>query len=235
MQPCLIRNTVASRHRTWLLYTAQIRHNSIAASTSKPPEPPKPPRADLQSIPQAIREILPRRPERKVDPNAKPKKKRSPLFYLALISTFIIWTQVEKHMDPKPLMEKKRNRLLRERLHALQSTSATAPVIEDQTALINYLRLLLTTMLPDDVLRNLYAENVLSLLAQDFPADAERVMRDICRDLHKLLLSVEWADEDAQSVTAQKIQDLAEQLLRKAYLVVYPRLFVPTNNDHTPS
>jgi hypothetical protein len=71
------RNLVRVRHgfaANQVLLSGHIRFKATAT--------PKPPRADLQSIPQAIRELLPE--PRKRDPNAPAKRRRSIWFYIAM-------------------------------------------------------------------------------------------------------------------------------------------------------
>ncbi|KAJ6621832.1 hypothetical protein B0H10DRAFT_947863 [Mycena sp. CBHHK59/15] len=186
--------------------------------------PPRSPRADLQSIPQAIREILPR--SKKRDPSEKkadePKRRRGPLFYLTIISPLFIWIEVEKYFDPKPLMEKKRRRILRERFETLREKSSQPIQFEDPKAVAAYLRLLIYAMIPDQYLRTLHASDVLSLLDQEFPQDLFVTLQKVCQEIHDIsLLSM---DEATMTTTAERIQDLADGMLRMAFLAVYPRL-----------
>ncbi|KAJ7442595.1 hypothetical protein FB451DRAFT_1296953, partial [Mycena latifolia] len=204
----LVRHGFAEKQSS--LASGQIRFKATA--------PPRPPRADLQSIPQAIRELLPE--PRKRDPNAPPKQRRSPWFYLAWISPLFIWIYVERHFDAKPLLEKKRVRILRERLLKLQEGSRSKPVqFEDQKSLVAYLRLVVTTMLPEEYQRNVRSEEVLVLLEEEVPEELMAWLSKICLVIYQLSLRSE--DE---LKAAETIQDSAEEILRKVFLVIHPRL-----------
>ncbi|KAJ7677450.1 hypothetical protein B0H17DRAFT_1079202 [Mycena rosella] len=182
--------------------------------------PPRPPRADLQSIPQAIRELLPE--PRKRDPNAPPKRGRSLLFYIALTSPLFIWIALEHHFDPKPLLEKKRARILRERLHQLQEGGRLAVPSSDPKSLVAYVRLLLTTMLPEQQLRNLRSEEVLVLLEEEFPEPLLAWLQQVCPVIHQLSLHSEG--EKVETSSAESIQDSADEILRMAFRSVRHRL-----------
>ncbi|KAJ7095712.1 hypothetical protein B0H15DRAFT_67676 [Mycena belliarum] len=204
----LVRNGLAGKQG--ILHGGQIRFQATA--------PPKPPRADLQSIPQALRELLPE--PRKRDPSAPPKRGRSLLFYVALISPLFIWIEVEKYFDPKPLLEKKRIRILRGRLERLQEGSRSTSVqLADQKSLVAYMRLLLTTMLPEEYLRNLRCEEVLALLEEEIPETLLPWLREVCTVIYQLSLK---AEDEVK--TAENIQDAAEGILRKAFLDLHTRL-----------
>ncbi|KAJ6508500.1 hypothetical protein C8R45DRAFT_922229 [Mycena sanguinolenta] len=189
--------------------------------------PPTPQKADLQSIIPALRELLPVLPKRddsNPSPNATKRKRRGPLFYLALISPLFIWIEVEKYFDPQPLLEKKRKRILRERLERLRdgNRSAKPTRASDVKATLAYLRLLLSTMLPDETLRNLSFEQACDLVEEDCQENVLQWLREICVISYDL--SQQPGDETAEVKAAEQIQDVAEEVLRKIWLSVHHRI-----------
>ncbi|KAJ7784352.1 hypothetical protein B0H16DRAFT_1492216 [Mycena metata] len=196
----------------------------IASSTQlrfKATAPPRPPKADLQSIPQALRELLPE--PRKRDPNAPPKRRRSIFFYIACISPLFIWLEAEKYFDPQPLVEKRRQRALRERLGRLRDENRAKPQqFTDQKSVVAYTRLLLNTMLPADELRNLHFEEIFDLLAEECPEQLLSWFREICVLTYELSLRTET--EKVELKTAEHIQDTAEIVLRRSWLAAHRRL-----------
>ncbi|KAJ7245009.1 hypothetical protein B0H12DRAFT_794208 [Mycena haematopus] len=193
--------------------------------------PPRPQKADLQSILPTLRELFSVLPKRDDDsnpiPNAPIKKRRGPLFYLALISPLFIWIEVEKYFDPGPLLEKKRRRILRERLERLRDGNrSTKPTRgSDVKAVVAYLRLLLNTMLPEDTLRNLSSTQVCDLLEEDCQDNVLEWLREICVISYDL--SQQPGDEAEEVKTAEHIQDVAEEVLRKSWLAVHHRIRDP--------
>ncbi|KAJ7134815.1 hypothetical protein C8R44DRAFT_771532 [Mycena epipterygia] len=191
--------------------------------------PPRSPRADLQSIPQALRELFPE--PRKRDPNAPPKRGRGPLFYIACISPLFIWIEIERYFDPQPLLEKKRKRLLCERLDRLREESRGTPgQFADPKSVVAYMRLLLRTMLPAEELRNMHSDDICALLEQEMPDDLLVWLRDVCSGIHALSidLSLRSENQNLEVKAAEKIQDIADQILRRSYLVVHHRFPPPT-------
>ncbi|KAK7048547.1 hypothetical protein R3P38DRAFT_1869514 [Favolaschia claudopus] len=186
--------------------------------------PPKPQKADFQSILPTLRELLPELPERdSSNPNAPRRRRRGPLFYLALISPLFIWIQIEKYFDPLPLLEKKRKQILRERLGKLRDASRTAPAqLSDVKSVVAYLRLLFDAMLPEETLRNLQSKDVCDLLEKDCPPNLLPWLQEICGVTRALSLK---ADGEASEVkAAEHIQNAAEDILRKSWLAVHRRL-----------
>ncbi|KAJ6471196.1 hypothetical protein DFH09DRAFT_1220442 [Mycena vulgaris] len=207
----LIRNGFPQRQG--ILCGSQIRFNATA--------PPKPPRADLGSIPQALRELLPQ--PRKRDPNAPQKKRRGPWIYIGLVSSFFIWIKLESYFDARPLLEKKRKRILRERLQRLREEGRSKPLqIEDPESVVAYLHLLLRAMLPEDVLKNLRSEELLALLQEEIPEKLLVLLRNVTPVVYQLSMQPE--DEDGEVKVAENIQDSAEEILRRTWLVLHHRL-----------
>ncbi|KAJ7486075.1 hypothetical protein B0H11DRAFT_2016845 [Mycena galericulata] len=222
------RRLLLSRNTQGILSSGQIRFKATA--------PPRPPRADLQSIPQAIRELLPE--PRKRDPNAPTKKRRGPFVLYraeyaltllrrmslnpAAVSPLFIWIEVEKYFDPKPLLEKKRKRMLRERLGRLQEQSRVKPQFTDRGSVMAYVRVLLDTMLPDEYLRNTRSAEIYALLEEDMPNDLFLWLGEVCPLIYELSLQSEG--EDVEVKAAERIQDTADDMLRRCYLAVHDRL-----------
>ncbi|KAJ7195471.1 hypothetical protein GGX14DRAFT_474860 [Mycena pura] len=207
---------------------AQIRLNATA--------PPRPPRADLASIPQTIRELLPQ--PRKHDPDASPpRRRRGPLFYLMIsalgriglcrmslnlpaVSPLFIWIEAEKYFDPKPLLEKKRKRIVRERLQNLQG--ARVGGFSDAKSVVAYLRYLFGAMLPPDILRHMRSEEVCALLEQECPENLFKWLQEVCAVTYQL--SQVSQDVEKEVTTAEQIEESADGILRKCYQSVYQRL-----------
>ncbi|KAJ7021606.1 hypothetical protein C8F04DRAFT_262251 [Mycena alexandri] len=210
--------------RRLLLKNGLVQKQGLVSSTQlrfKATAPPRPPKADIQSIPQALRELLPE--PRKRDPNAPPKRGRSIFFYIACISPLFIWLEAEKYFDPQPLIEKRRQRALRERLGRLRDENRAKPnQFADQKSVVAYTRLLLNTMLPEDILRNLHFEEIFDLLAEECPEQLLSWFREICILTYDLSLRTET--EKVELKTAEHIQDTAEIVLRRSWLAAHRRL-----------
>ncbi|KAJ7758162.1 hypothetical protein DFH07DRAFT_958507 [Mycena maculata] len=191
----------------------------IRFKATTPPAPPRPPRADLQSIPGALRELLP--PPRQRDPNAPPRRGRRPLFYIALISPLFIWIALERYFDPKPRLEKKRKRLLRERIERLREHSRGKPQFTDTRSVLAYVRLILDTMLPEEYRRNMKWDDVYALLAEECPNDLLRWLQELCPIIYELSLQSE--NEEGEMKVAERIQESADDILRKCFLAVHRR------------
>ncbi|KAJ7069587.1 hypothetical protein C8F01DRAFT_1245786 [Mycena amicta] len=195
-----------------------LLHHHAVQIRFKATAPPRPPRADLASIPQVFRELLPKRQES--TPDAPPKKRRGLFFYLLLVSPLFIWIQVEKHFDPKPLLEKKRRRAILERLRSLRTTKVNG--FTDSRAVVPYLRSLFGVMLPSDLQRHMRAHEVCGLLEQQCPSELLVWLQDICDITYKLSQATQ--DEDREVEAGEKIQDSADLILRKCYQAVHQRL-----------
>ncbi|KAJ7367122.1 hypothetical protein DFH08DRAFT_929778 [Mycena albidolilacea] len=209
----LLRNGLAEKQRVGLRFKADTA--------------PKPQKADLQSIIPALRELLPVLPKRESDdanPNshAPRRKRRGPLFYIALISPLFIWIEVENYFDPKPLLEKKRKQMLRERLGRLRDGNPKRVPDADVKSVLAYLRLLLPAMLPEDMLRNLHSEQVCDLLEEDCPEDFLTWLHQVSVATYDV--SVAPANEAGEVKAAEKIQEAAEDILRRSWLAVHRRL-----------
>ncbi|KAJ6585200.1 hypothetical protein B0H19DRAFT_1250079 [Mycena capillaripes] len=206
--------------------------NRFKATT---PPPPRPQRADLQSILPTIRELLPEPQKR--DPNSPPKKRRrNPFFYIALISPFFIWRELEQYFDAQPLLEKKRKRILRERLTRLRDANRADPIQlqhADLKSVVAYLRRLFSTMLPDDTLRTLHFKEVCDLLEEGCPEKFLASLREICLVTYDLSLKTE--DEATEVKAAEHIQDTADEILRRGWLAVHRRLPLPVDTTPEPA
>ncbi|KAF7295486.1 hypothetical protein MIND_01088500 [Mycena indigotica] len=180
--------------------------------------PPRQPRADLASIPHALRELLPQRQQ--PDPNAPPAKRRGLIFYLLLVSPLFIWMQVEKYFDPKPLLEKKRQQAIHDRLLSLRATKVTS--FTNSAAVVAYLRSLFAVMLPPDLHRHMRADEVCGLLEEQCPPDLLVWLQEVCAITYRL--SQISQEEDKEIETAEKIEDSADAILRRCYQTVHHRL-----------
>ncbi|KAJ7132973.1 hypothetical protein C8R46DRAFT_1235516 [Mycena filopes] len=209
----LLKNGLAEKR---IVSSTQLRFKATA--------PPRPPKADLGSIPQALRELLPEPRKRdSSDPNAPAKRRRSIFFYIACISPLFIWLQAEKYFDPQPLVEKRRQHAIRERLGRLRDENRAKPNdFADQKSVVAYMRFLLHTMLPGDTLRNLHFEEIFDLLAEECPEPLLAWLREICVLTHELSLRTET--ENVELKTAEHIQDTAEIVLRRTWLATHQRL-----------
>ncbi|KAF8171962.1 hypothetical protein K438DRAFT_1981775 [Mycena galopus ATCC 62051] len=208
----LLRNGLAETQRVPL--TVQTRFKATT--------PPKPQKADLQSIIPALRELLPVLPKRDDSntPNAPRRKRRGLLFYLALISPLFIWIEVEKYFDPQPLLEKKRRRVLRERLGRLREGNRTIPPsFPDAKSVVAYLRLLLSTMVHEQTLRNLESEEICDILEKHCPENLLSWLQEFC--VASYTLSQQPGDEGAEVKAAEHLQDTCEEVLRKSWLAVH--------------
>ncbi|KAF7365011.1 hypothetical protein MVEN_00372200 [Mycena venus] len=213
--------------RRLLLRNGVERVPSSAQIRFKATTPPRPEKADLTSIIPTLRELLPELPKSTKndpsDPNRARRQRRGLLFYIALISPLFIWINVEKYFDPQPLLEKKRKRILRERLGRLRDGNRAAPArFSDLKSVVTYLRLLLSTMLPEETLRNLHFKEVCDLLEEDCPENLLAWLREICAVTYDL--SQKSEDEAGEVKAAEHIQDAAEEILRKGWLAVHRRL-----------
>ncbi|KAJ7682664.1 hypothetical protein DFH06DRAFT_1314854 [Mycena polygramma] len=202
---------------------SQIRWNATT--------PPRPQKADLQSIIPTIRELLPQ--ARKRDPDSDggpPKKRRGILFYAAWISPLFIWIEVEKYFDAQPLLEKKRKRILRERIGRLRDENIAKPIeLADLKSVVAYLRRLFNTMLPADTQRTLYSERVCDLLEEGCPETLLSWLRDICLVTYELSLKTDGVAAEIKA--AELIQDTADEILRKGWLDVHRRLPLPVDTS----
>nr|GAT52222.1 predicted protein [Mycena chlorophos] len=194
-----------------------VRHVRFKATA-----PPRPPRADLASIPQAIRELLPQRQERPTDPNAAPPKRRGLLFYLLLASPLFIWIQIERYFDPKPLLEKKRLQAMQGRLATLRETKVASPSFAESNAVISYLRVVFSVMLPPDIQRHMRTDEVLTLLDEQCPPELLEALQEFCMATYGVAQGVVGNPE--QEINAsEKIQDATDAILRSCYQTVHRR------------
>ncbi|KAJ7643963.1 hypothetical protein FB45DRAFT_284615 [Roridomyces roridus] len=187
--------------------------------------PPRPPRADIWSIPGTIRELLPP-PAPKDDPtnpNSAPRKRKGLFFYFAIASPLFMWLYLEQHLDARPLVEKKRRRVVCERLGRLRERTAGSSAPTDASVLA-FVRLLFDTMLPEELLRSTRSAEVLHILERDgVPDELLAWLREVCSTVYRLS-ALEASDEDTEVKMGESIQDTADSILRKCYIATSQRL-----------
>ncbi|KAJ7147150.1 hypothetical protein C8R43DRAFT_1129924 [Mycena crocata] len=173
----------------------------------------------------AMRELLPE--PRKRDPNAPPPRKKGRFIFLGGILLWILWTEVENYLDSKPLLEKKRKRILLGRFERLREGIRVKPIqLLDNKSVLAYLRLLLDTMVPEEYLQHARFEEVYALLEEEIPAELLLWLREVCSVTYDLS-QVRSENDDVEKKNAESIQDAGEEMLRRCYATVFPRLPPP--------
>lgn len=85
-------------------------------------------------------------------------------------------------------------------------------------------------MLPSEHLRSVPAEHIHALLDTECPDDLLLWLREVSSIIYDLSLQSETenaADAEAEAKVAERIQDTAEDMLRRCYLAVHHRLPPP--------
>jgi hypothetical protein len=88
-------------------------------------------------------------------------------------------------------------------------------------------------MLPDQTLRTLHFEKVCDLLEEGCPENFLSWLRGVCVETCDLSLQSE--SEAAEVKAAERIQDVAEEILRKGWLAVHRRLPLPIDTSPEPA